>query len=256
MLVIGNKKFRNLPEQVGFNTEQIEEIQKQLDGMVVEDHLVVLASSSGTLTEEDLNVLDAPLAFVSYNEKLYIKTLETLSQIVFKSCELVADEIGGAYYDLGQSTVIITISTKTYAVSTNQILNVYSKDQIDALILSKTYPVGAIYVSADSTSPASLFGGTWSDLGTHYIPKGNVPVLPVDGAYFTALAQGNAYRWINPANGVVLSDVVLGVSNTGFTRAAANSVGAWIASAIIDNLYSRNTNTTYNTAVYVWQRIA
>jgi microcystin-dependent protein len=31
-------------------------------------------------------------------------------------------------------------------------------------ILEQTYPVGAIYISTNNTSPASLFGGTWAQL--------------------------------------------------------------------------------------------
>ena len=31
------------------------------------------------------------------------------------------------------------------------------------------YPVGAVYISADSTSPASLFGGTWEQLKDRFL---------------------------------------------------------------------------------------
>ena len=36
-------------------------------------------------------------------------------------------------------------------------------------LLSKTYPVGAIYISTSSTSPASLFGGTWERLKDRFL---------------------------------------------------------------------------------------
>ena len=36
-------------------------------------------------------------------------------------------------------------------------------------LLSKTYPIGAIYLSASSTSPASLFGGTWEQLKDRFL---------------------------------------------------------------------------------------
>lgn len=35
------------------------------------------------------------------------------------------------------------------------------------------YPVGAIYISDNSTSPASLFGGTWEQLDGYYLYAGN-----------------------------------------------------------------------------------
>ena len=36
-------------------------------------------------------------------------------------------------------------------------------------LLSKTYPVGSIYLSAEETSPASLFGGTWERLKDRFL---------------------------------------------------------------------------------------
>ena len=36
-------------------------------------------------------------------------------------------------------------------------------------LLEQTYPVGAIYVSVNNTSPASLFGGTWEQLKDRFL---------------------------------------------------------------------------------------
>ena len=38
-----------------------------------------------------------------------------------------------------------------------------------AEIMLKLYPVGAVYISANSTSPASLFGGTWEQLKDRFL---------------------------------------------------------------------------------------
>ena len=40
----------------------------------------------------------------------------------------------------------------------------YKNGSIWENLMLEAYPVGAIYISSDSTSPASLFGGTWSPL--------------------------------------------------------------------------------------------
>ena len=38
-----------------------------------------------------------------------------------------------------------------------------------AEIMLTLYPVGAVYISANSTSPASLFGGTWESIGGRFL---------------------------------------------------------------------------------------
>lgn len=45
------------------------------------------------------------------------------------------------------------------------------KAYVDSIIL-KVYPVGSIYMSVNSTSPATLFGGTWVAWGTGRVPVG------------------------------------------------------------------------------------
>lgn len=39
-----------------------------------------------------------------------------------------------------------------------------SRDDLVAFVLEAVYPVGAIYLSTNSTSPSTLFGGTWVQL--------------------------------------------------------------------------------------------
>ena len=57
----------------------------------------------------------------------------------------------------------------------NKIVNGYSTSQTDTYSCSylnsrlSGYPIGAIYISALSTSPASLFGGTWQQLQSRYL---------------------------------------------------------------------------------------
>lgn len=55
--------------------------------------------------------------------------------------------------------------------------------------LNKTYPVGAIYISVSSTSPATLFGGTWSAFGAGRVLVG---IDPSDTAFDTVEETGGA----------------------------------------------------------------
>lgn len=48
----------------------------------------------------------------------------------------------------------------------------YSLKRVMESLLDKTYPIGAIYMSVDSTNPSSLFGGTWVSWGSGRVPVG------------------------------------------------------------------------------------
>lgn len=54
-----------------------------------------------------------------------------------------------------------------------------------ASVLNTVYPVGAIYLSVNSTSPATLFGGTWEQLKDKFL-------LGVGDTYTTAGSTGGA----------------------------------------------------------------
>ena len=54
-----------------------------------------------------------------------------------------------------------------------------------AEIMLALYPVGAVYISANSTSPASLFGGTWESIGGRFL-------LGADATYAAGSTGGEA----------------------------------------------------------------
>lgn len=56
-------------------------------------------------------------------------------------------------------------------------------DIITTKNLDKIYPVGAVYISVNSTSPASLFGGTWEKIEGRFLfaSNSNYPVGDVGG---------------------------------------------------------------------------
>ena len=43
------------------------------------------------------------------------------------------------------------------------------KARLDKSVIDMVYPVGAIYMSVNSTNPASLFGGTWEQIKDRFL---------------------------------------------------------------------------------------
>lgn len=198
MLSIGNKKYRNLQEQVAYNTECIQELAEAIDGITLEDKLVIIANDSGTFTEKDMTVLNGPLAFISDGSKVWLKQSETASEFVFKAIDIVATEVGGTHYNVGGSKIVITRATRAYVTSDDVIITTYNKTQIDSLLSAKASLNGATFTGnvimgsgtelqafeniADkdnhkrfiegNITPSSLSGvtytyGRWSLSGTH-----------------------------------------------------------------------------------------
>ena len=59
----------------------------------------------------------------------------------------------------------------------NKIVNMQSDSQTDTYSCDYAnllaYPIGSLYISDNSTSPASLFGGTWEQINGYYPYFGN-----------------------------------------------------------------------------------
>lgn len=88
---------------------------------------------------------------------------------------------GGGYYHFRSSTAENqTLITGSYSTNTGTLkpttsypgIN-YSPSCLDpASVISNIYPVGAIYMSTSSTSPASIFGGSWQSIASERVLMG------------------------------------------------------------------------------------
>lgn len=69
----------------------------------------------------------------------------------------------------------VSIKLKNKYWDTSSIVHGHTdlKTFLNNLILNKVYPVGAIYISTSSTSPATLFGGTWSRIQGKFLLAAN-----------------------------------------------------------------------------------
>lgn len=127
----------------------------------------------------------------------------------------------------------------------------HSADEINGIAL-KAYPVGAYYISESATSPASLFGGTWTQVTGRFLRAANdtatggsdthtltTAQLPKNKAYSSANVNGNA-----------------GFSDALYTGAfTQGSEYAYLNLTYIGGGKSHNNMPAYKD-VYVWRRTA
>lgn len=123
------------------------------------------------------------------------------------------------------------------------------------------YPVGAIYMSVSSASPASLFGGTWEQIQNRFL-------LAAGSSYTAGDTGGEATHTLTedemPAH--THTSTVYGISSGSYTANSArlvykdNTTTGWISDGLswvnsTGGSQSHNNMPPY-LAVYVWKRTA
>jgi len=78
-----------------------------------------------------------------------------------------------AHGSLSSDGKVGTTTDQVVVTGTGGAITTASRSGIDSRssfppTLDKVYPVGAVYLSVENTSPASLFGGTWAQIGAGY----------------------------------------------------------------------------------------
>ena len=167
------------------------------------------------------------------------------------------------------STTITSSSTNDTASGTKSVY-----DYIEALF-NRIYPVGSIYMSVNSTSPATLFGGTWVQIkdtfllsagdtynagntggeATHKLTTAELPNITGTVVGSANIAKNVADAQLFAANGVFstkannsVTTVVTGVTNP--TSTYVNELDLNIGGGQVHN------NMPPYLVVYVWKRTA
>lgn len=124
-------------------------------------------------------------------------------------------------------------------------------------VLNKVYPVGAIYMSVNSTNPKTLFGGTWVQIKDRF--------LLAAGTTYKAGATGGEATHTLTVDEIPNHQHVLWYPNAGGEQSAAigypeaGSKNTWYAEA--SKTGGAGGGTAHNNmppylAVYVWKRTA
>lgn len=125
-------------------------------------------------------------------------------------------------------------------------------------MILKIYPVGAVYISTSSTSPASLFGGSWTQIKDTFL-------LACGSTYMAGTTGGTETVEITDKNLPQMPVLLRSATETGEW-----SVGRWDNSknilagethAVYNGYHTNETNVALDNmppylAVYVWKRVA
>lgn len=152
---------------------------------------------------------DKPLS--AYQGKLLKDLYDNLNQKALKFPSTASPEVELVGIDDNGTQVMVQIDSILSTTSENPIKNNAVANALNQLssgvTLSQVYPVGSIYMSVNSTSPASLFGGSWTQLQNRFL-----------------LGAGSSYS--NGATGGSANAVVVAHAHSGVT-AVGNSANAW-----------------------------
>ena len=166
------------------------------------------------------------------------------------------------------NTTYSSMSTAEADTGTATTGRVLTAANLKRIIVDRVYPVGSIYMSVNNTSPATLFGGTWTQIKDRFL-------LGVGSTYTAASATGGA------ANVTLTEDQIPAHTHSLSSNGAANGSGVYKnyvtsstgslyyaaasnrASATADPLTSSSTGggSSHNNmppyyTVYMWRRTA
>ena len=203
------------------------------------------------------------------NEYTFNTTKVTLTNPVLNgnTVEVIVNRM--STNNLPISTTITSSSTNDTASGTKSVY-----DYIETLF-NRIYPVGSIYMSVNSTSPATLFGGTWVQIkdtfllsagdtynagntggeATHKLTTNELPNITGTVVGSANIAKNVADAQLFSANGVFstkannfVTTVVTGVTNP--TSTYVNELDLNIGGGQVHN------NMPPYLVVYVWKRTA
>ena len=143
MIVLPDGKVcRNLPEQVAENLKKIQEIIHFLDGVNIQDNLVGVADLSQILTAAELEIVERPVAFIYYNDELYIKKNEDSGNAYFDNIFSISPS--ASQVDFASNEIEVVLSTGALSM-TSATASVYPTSQVDTLLAAKADLTGATF---------------------------------------------------------------------------------------------------------------
>ena len=155
MIVIDGKAHRNMPEQVAKNQKDIEDIFNTLDGLNIQDNVVAIADLSHILTQDELEIVNRAVAFIVYNDHLFIKRDQDATNAYF---DIVFSISGSTVISFNSDEMQVNLTTGALTLVSNTFAT-YSKTQLDTLLATKS---DVTYVNAQLALKANLTGANFT----------------------------------------------------------------------------------------------
>ena len=204
-----------------------------------------------------------PTANMDVATKQYVDTQTSSIVVPTKTSDLTNDSgfVDNTYHDSSKQDTLVS-GTNIKTINNQSILGSGNLD-----ILNMVYPVGSIYMSVNSTSPATLFGGRWEAIsqGRTLVGVGTGTDINGDSMTWTAEAEGGEYFHTltideMPSHNHSVNTIYPFV-NGGNRTAVANSNSNNVTGTAADVVLNEGGGQAHNNlqpffAVYMWKRTA
>ena len=156
MITLPNGKVcRSLPEQVAANMNNIQDILNILDGLNIQDNVVAVGDISQILTADELEIVERPVAFILYNNNIYIKKNESGGMAYF---DIIFTIVATTVISFNSSEIEVNLSNGALGI-TNATVSTYSATDIDTALNAKA---DLTYVNTELAKKANLAGANFT----------------------------------------------------------------------------------------------
>ena len=199
-----------------------------------------------------LTVGTGPTANMDVATKQYVDTQTSSIVVPTKTSDLTNDSgfVDNTYHDSSKQDTLVS-GTNIKTINNQSILGSGNLD-----ILNMVYPVGSIYMSANSTSPATLFGGTWQQIeDTFLLSAGSTYTAGNTGGEATHTLTTDEMPSHTHRAGFRFA-APLGTSTTYDAWMYANNMAAGTVSTDSTGGGQAHNNMPPYLVVYMWERTA
>lgn len=191
MPIITEPKKLSMPQQVQKNKEDIESIFKKIDGLDSTDNVVDVPDMSYILTADELKSVRQPVAFIVYNNNVYLKRKEESNTAYFDRVFSIALS---TVITFNSEEIVVDLTNGALGINSTNV-NTYSVSQIDNKFSTITYVDNALALKAN-LSGANFTGAITApsiieNMSGYTMSIEAVSNITIESVYGGAVKNGN-----------------------------------------------------------------